>query len=108
MTDVPKTTLRERCEALVREWLQEAADFEADGWFTAAQACEHNAIELQSALDATADEGRDAARYRFIRSCHDSKHKTVAVVCWGDEPWEPESGENLDAAIDDAMKEGKP
>jgi hypothetical protein len=87
-------TLRDRCEALVREWGAGGGTWESD--------------ELQAALDATEGEALDAARYRLIRSCHDSKHKPVAVVVWGDEPWEPETGELLDAAIDAAMKESKP
>lgn len=47
---------------------------------------------------------RDAKRYRLIRSCHDSKHRPLSVVVWGDEPWEPASGEVLDAAIDAVME----
>jgi hypothetical protein len=43
---------------------------------------------------------RDAKRYRAIRSCHDNKHKPVSVVVWGDEPWEPGAGEQLDAVVD--------
>jgi hypothetical protein len=67
------TSLREMCEALVREWREEAAAFEADGWFTAAQACEHNAIELQAALDATAHDSLDALDYAIDQAMKESK-----------------------------------
>jgi hypothetical protein len=46
-------TLRDRCEALVREWRADSADYPID--------MADCADALQAALDATEGEGRDAA-----------------------------------------------
>jgi hypothetical protein len=100
-------TLRSRCEALVREWKDAAEGWCAFAWdrgFTAAKSTD--ATALQSALDATADEGRDAdwkaiamEAARIQRDYYGQGIRThLAFATWA---------EDNAAAIDAAMKEGK-
>ncbi len=110
-------TLRDRCKELVREWRagpnRVIVSGERPDYFDVCDSVMDTAAniaadQLQAALDATEGEALDAARYRCIRAGHDSRYKPVSVVVWSDEPWEPECGDELDAAIDAAMKESKP
>lgn len=47
---------------------------------------------------------QEAALWRFLRRCQDGPRKPFTVMFWGDEPWEPASGAEMQAAVEAAMK----
>jgi hypothetical protein len=98
--------LRERCEALVKEWGECAAEWKSDSWDEGRGfAHDSDANDLQAALDATEGEGRDAARWRqFMKMDRSlactviSRHPRIDAPM----PW------TIQEVVDAAMKESKP
>jgi hypothetical protein len=104
-------TLRERCEALVREWRGDASDLrQLRSGANGARELDERADELQAALDATADEGRDAERLDWIQASEPNVFKTMSSDEWavGLDSGTTHFSQSLRTAIDAAMKESKP
>jgi hypothetical protein len=104
-------TLRERCEALVLR-VERERDYRArhaNGTLPP-ETYEWIINALQAALDATADEGRDAARLDWIQANEPNVFKTMSSDEWavGLDSGTTHFSQSLRAAIDAAIKDTPP